>query len=146
MGTGSFPGVKRPGRGVDHPPQYSAEVKERVERYLYFTSVPPWPVIEWFTLRTTEFPLNCVYGSFGAVTAGVRFQTLGNFVHLVQKGCSAQPVDTGLPFLERVQRPMPEADRSHQFIAKVKNAWIIPVLPPYIFMAWYLITQCKSDP
>jgi hypothetical protein len=30
MGTGSFPGVKRPGRGVDHPPQYSAHVKERV--------------------------------------------------------------------------------------------------------------------
>jgi len=29
MGTGSFPGVKRPGRGVDHPP--SAEVKERGE-------------------------------------------------------------------------------------------------------------------
>jgi hypothetical protein len=29
-GTGSVPGVKRPGRGVDHPP-YSAEVKERVE-------------------------------------------------------------------------------------------------------------------
>jgi hypothetical protein len=31
MGTGSFPGVNRPGRGVDHPPQSSAEVKERVE-------------------------------------------------------------------------------------------------------------------
>ena len=30
MGTGSFPGVKRPGRGVDQPPPYSAEVKERV--------------------------------------------------------------------------------------------------------------------
>jgi hypothetical protein len=30
----SFPGVKRPGRGVDHPPQSSAEVKERVELYL----------------------------------------------------------------------------------------------------------------
>jgi hypothetical protein len=30
MGTGSFPGVKRPGRGVDHPPSSSAEVKERV--------------------------------------------------------------------------------------------------------------------
>jgi len=30
MGTGSFPGVKRPGRGVDHPPPSSA-VKERVE-------------------------------------------------------------------------------------------------------------------
>ena len=30
MGTGSFPGVKRPERGVDHPPSSSAEVKERV--------------------------------------------------------------------------------------------------------------------
>jgi len=27
MNTGSFPGVKRPGRGVDHPPTSSAEVK-----------------------------------------------------------------------------------------------------------------------
>ena len=32
VGTGSFPGVKRPGRGVDHPPTSSAEVKERVVR------------------------------------------------------------------------------------------------------------------
>ena len=31
MGTGSLPGVKRPGRGVDHPPPSSAEIKERVE-------------------------------------------------------------------------------------------------------------------
>jgi hypothetical protein len=28
MGTGSFPGVKRPGRGADHPPPSSAEVKK----------------------------------------------------------------------------------------------------------------------
>ena len=45
VGTGSFPGVKRPGRGVDHPPQSSAEVKERVELYLYSTSGPSWPVL-----------------------------------------------------------------------------------------------------
>jgi hypothetical protein len=31
MGAGSFLGVKRPGRGVDHTPTSSAEVKERVE-------------------------------------------------------------------------------------------------------------------
>ena len=30
----SFPGVKRPGRGVNHPPKSSAEVKERVELYI----------------------------------------------------------------------------------------------------------------
>jgi len=35
MGTVSFPGVKQPGRGVDHPPPSSAEVKEGVELYLY---------------------------------------------------------------------------------------------------------------
>jgi hypothetical protein len=35
MGTGSFPGVMRPGRGVDHPPPSSAKVKERVQLYLY---------------------------------------------------------------------------------------------------------------
>jgi hypothetical protein len=27
MGTGYFPGVKRPGRGADHPPPPSAEVE-----------------------------------------------------------------------------------------------------------------------
>jgi len=35
MGTGSFPGVKRMVRGVDHTPPSSAEVKERVKIYLY---------------------------------------------------------------------------------------------------------------
>ena len=47
MGTGSFPGVKRPGRGVDHPPPSSVEVKERVELYLYSTFGPSWPVRGW---------------------------------------------------------------------------------------------------
>ena len=35
MGTGSFRGVKRPGRGVDHPPHLVPRVKERAELYLY---------------------------------------------------------------------------------------------------------------
>ena len=35
MYTESFPGVKRPGRSVDHPPPCSAEVKERVQLYVY---------------------------------------------------------------------------------------------------------------
>jgi hypothetical protein len=41
----SFPGVKRPGRGVDHPPSSSARVKERVEIYLYSPSGPSWSVL-----------------------------------------------------------------------------------------------------
>jgi len=45
MGTGSFPGVKWPGHGVDHPPPSSAEVKERVELYLCSLSGPSWPVL-----------------------------------------------------------------------------------------------------
>jgi len=45
MGTGSFLGVKRPERGVDHPPPSSAEVKETVELHLYSPSGPSWPVM-----------------------------------------------------------------------------------------------------
>jgi len=40
----SFPGVKRPGRGIDHPPASSAEGKERIELYLCFPSGSSWPV------------------------------------------------------------------------------------------------------
>jgi len=41
VGTGSFPGVQRPGRGVEHPPPSSAEVKERVGLYHYSPFGPP---------------------------------------------------------------------------------------------------------
>jgi hypothetical protein len=40
-------GVKCPGRGFDHPPLSSVEVKERVELYFYSPSGPSWPVIGW---------------------------------------------------------------------------------------------------
>ena len=45
MGTWSFQGVKRPGRGVDHPPPSSAEVKETVKLYICSYSGPSWPVL-----------------------------------------------------------------------------------------------------
>ena len=44
MGTGSFPGVKRPGRGADHPPPSKCRGHDRVELYLYSPSGPSWPV------------------------------------------------------------------------------------------------------
>jgi hypothetical protein len=45
MGPGSLPGVKRPGRGVEHAPLSSADVKERVELYLYSPTGHAWPVL-----------------------------------------------------------------------------------------------------
>jgi len=45
MGTGSFPGVKRPGCGIDHPPPSSAEVKERVQLYICTIFGLSWPVL-----------------------------------------------------------------------------------------------------
>jgi hypothetical protein len=36
----------RPGPGVNHPLPSSAEVKERVELYLYSLSGPAWPITE----------------------------------------------------------------------------------------------------
>ena len=43
-GNGSFSGVKGLDSGVKHPPPSRANVKETVELYLYFPSVPLWQV------------------------------------------------------------------------------------------------------
>jgi len=64
MGTGSIPGVKRQGRGVNHPPPSSAEFKERVRPYLYSLSEPPWQVIGELYLQKV---LNSQTGSEGMV-------------------------------------------------------------------------------
>ena len=45
MGTGPFPGVKRPGRGADHPLPSKRQGHERVGLYLYSPSGPQLPVI-----------------------------------------------------------------------------------------------------
>jgi hypothetical protein len=45
MGTLLFQGVKRLGCGANHPPPSSAEVKERVELYLFSFCVPSWSVL-----------------------------------------------------------------------------------------------------
>jgi hypothetical protein len=47
MGTGSLSRVYALGHGVNQPPPFSAEVKERVQVYLYFPSRPSRPVVGW---------------------------------------------------------------------------------------------------
>jgi len=62
MGTGFFPGVKRPGLGVDHPPPSSPEVKERVELYLY----PLWAFVACPSVTFTfTFMLFCKSENIG---------------------------------------------------------------------------------
>ena len=39
--------VKRPGRGVNHPPSSYADVKKNAKLYLSFHSGPSWQVIQW---------------------------------------------------------------------------------------------------
>jgi hypothetical protein len=53
MGTGYFPGVKRPGSGADHPPPSSAEVRKEWS----YTSTPLWafgPVTGYLYLFTLK--------------------------------------------------------------------------------------------
>ena len=45
MGAGSFPEVKKLGRGVEYPRPSSAESKERVELYIYSLSGLSWHVV-----------------------------------------------------------------------------------------------------
>jgi hypothetical protein len=60
---------KRTGRTVNHPPPSSAEVKERVDLYLYSPSGSSWPVIG----RTLPFTVELV----NAHNQGTRVEAAG---------------------------------------------------------------------
>jgi len=62
-GTGSSPGVKQPGRGVDHLPPPSAEVKERVDLYLFSPAGHSWSVLGW--ILHLLFLKYCMLRKFG---------------------------------------------------------------------------------
>jgi hypothetical protein len=49
MDTGSFLGVKRPGRGVDHPPPSSAEIEGSEELYI----CPLWAFVACYVVNFT---------------------------------------------------------------------------------------------
>jgi hypothetical protein len=70
MGTASFPGIKRPGRGVDHPPNLTPRLKKEYSYTSNSTSGPSWTVLGrtftftftfTFTLfRSTHFAPNII--------------------------------------------------------------------------------------
>jgi len=89
MGTGYFPGLKRPGCGFHHPAAPSAEVKERVQLYHYSSSGPSWPVTVTFTftsLKKTEclsYWLNAVCYKFKvASNMNLYFYKEVNYFHI----------------------------------------------------------------
>ena len=86
---GSFTGVQRPERGVDHPPPPSADVKERVMLYLYSTSEPSRLTTAWRSGDRipvgTKFsePVQTDHGSHPAsYTMG-----FGSLTGVKQRGC-----------------------------------------------------------
>ena len=60
MGTGSFPGVKRPGRGADNPLPSKCQGHERIGLYCYSHCGLKWPV----TGRTTVPRVGICYTRF----------------------------------------------------------------------------------
>jgi len=71
IGTGSFPVVKLSGRSTDLPPPSSADVKERVELYFYFSS-GLHALFQGeldFTVVPTS-PINRLFGHVLSVTQG----------------------------------------------------------------------------
>jgi hypothetical protein len=84
MGTGSFPGIKRPGRGVDHPPPSSAEVKERVELYLYS---PLWDFMACSRVNFTLLKLDlCLFRKNERKESGCATRVPLNMQGLKEKG------------------------------------------------------------
>ena len=85
-GTGSFPGVKRPERGVHHPPLSSVEAKERVELYLY--SSPAFVAYFRVTFTFTFIPAKLGVGLLIRLGVGRGFKPVGakefSLIHNVQ--------------------------------------------------------------
>jgi hypothetical protein len=132
MSTGSFPGVKRPGRGVDNPPTPSAEVQERVELYLYSPSGPSWPVIGW----RLPLPFTFVYGLDDQGSNLLRSNRFLSLLQTVQTVSEARPfsysMNTGKIFLGGKAKR--KADLTASLLSKLRmSGSVTPFL--YAFMA-----------
>ena len=125
MGTGSFQGVKRPGRGVDHPPQSSAEVKGRVELYLYSTSGPSWPVLGWTSLYFATWDI----ADLSFVCEFLKLLSVHSLTYRSDVNVPACRESTGYSSRRKCSRLL----RKWMFIVLSQASWIQSTLTPYFF-------------
>jgi len=108
MGTRSFPRVKQPGRGVDHPPPSCAGVKERVKLYLCFSSGPLWPVLGW----TLPLPYSPIMADSSEYTLYMLFLPGNGGVLLILPG--SRRCILHIHICSSGQEALPESDQSHK--------------------------------
>ena len=82
MGIGSFPGVKRPGRGVDHPPHLASRLKK------------------WYS-HTSTLPLG-FHGLFSGEPSHAVFNSVARFTGLWNL---PSPTSKEAQFLRRIRGP-----------------------------------------
>jgi len=118
MGTGSFPELKQSGAWCWPPTPSSAEVKERVELYLYSPSGPWLPVLGWtlplpLPLHNSEsfVYVTPIFLHFAAVLlrsgnggASCKERTSEVSVVYVQCNCDRHGCGVGLGNLGRIER------------------------------------------
>jgi hypothetical protein len=82
MGSGSLPGVNRPGRGVDHPSPSSADVKERAIPLL-----PHWTFVACYRVNfTLTFTFTLSFSAFFLASEARGLRGLsGNFPDISRK-------------------------------------------------------------
>ena len=127
MGTGSFPGVKRPGRGVDHPSPPSAEVKEKVELPL----LSLWAFVACYRVNFTFTYIIII------IIIIIKFSQTHVICHRLPSPVHPYPlwVPPNLLFNEyqlslmRVKRLRREAGYSYPSFADIMNEWSYTAVP-----------------
>ena len=130
MGTGSFLGVKRPGRGVDHPPTSSAEVREREKLYFYSPFGPLWPVLGWTLRLLYAIPIPRVnslqLNSLKKNNNNSQRPEMYIFFEAPRAilGPTQPPTQWKTAYvLLGIERPGRESDHSPQFSVEIKDDW-----------------------
>ena len=97
VGAGSFPGVKRSGRVVDHPPLCSTGFRKRVEVYLCSYFGPSWPVLGWpspLPALYFDWHVTCIKDADKIIHINLHILTFCVLVFMLPEFCRSYPNNT----------------------------------------------------